>query len=113
MSCNCNQNRRCSGCFGSGRTQHIRVGQNVSTTMSNGPYCCRHACCCRCQCSQRPDPSPLPINYACLRRAERDFERRVARCMGMCGFNESNALDEEENTVDPYTAFAQKYDDNE
>ena len=100
MSCNCNQNRRCSGCFGSGRTQHIRVGQNVSTTMVNGPYCCRHACCCRCQCSQRPDPSPLPINYACP-------------AMGMCGFNESNVLDEEENTVDPYTAFAQKYDDNE
>lgn len=110
MSCNCNQNRRCNGCASFGCAQHIRVNQNTACSMGNGPCCCRHACCCRCcPCNHRP-AKPV-IDYACLRRAEREFERRVARCMGICGWNEENGLEEE--ITEEYTTFTKKMDETE
>ncbi len=112
MNCNCNQNRRCNSCSSFGRAQHIRVGQNAANMMGNGPCCCRHSCCCRCcQCNRCPNQPT--IDYACLRRATRDFERRVARCMGLCGFNENSIFDDEESVATPYSAFGQKYNENE
>ena len=68
---NCNRNNcRCAS-----RGQHIRINQCTSTSMSGGPCCCQQ------------------IDYGCLRRAERDFERRVARCLGVSPL----AADEEYN----------------
>ncbi len=105
MSCNCNQNRRCNRCASFGCAQHIHVNQNTSCNhMGNGPCCCRHACCCRC-CSYEPQPNKPVIDYACLRRAEREFERKVARCMGLCGFDEENGA---EDAADEYVTFGKK-----
>lgn len=78
---NCNRNN--CGC--ASRGQHIRINQCTSTSMSGGP-CCRRCCC-------NHDSSCQQIDYGCLRRAERDFERRVARCLGVSPF----AADEEYN----------------
>ena len=82
---NCNRNN--CGC--ASRGQHIRINQCTSTSMSGGPCCCQ--CCRRCCCNH--DSSCQQIDYGCLRRAERDFERRVARCLGVSPF----AADEEYN----------------
>ena len=113
MSCNCNQNRRWNGCNCGmfGRAQHIRVNQCASTVMGNGPCCCRHAYCCKC-CQCQPQPSQPTIDYACLRRAEKEFERKVANCMGLCGY-EDETCSEENDSSNPYVAFANKCNENE
>lgn len=97
MSCNCNRNRSAAGC-GCNRAQHIRVNQ-TSATMVNGPYCnragnryCQCRCCCqRCCCCGGEEERPR-VDYACLRRAMRNFENQVARCMGLCGLDESEIV---------------------
>ena len=88
---NCNRNN--CGC--ASRGQHIRINQCTSTSMSGGPCCCRPQQCC--QWSRRwccnHDSWCQQSDCGCLRRAERDFERRVARCLGVSPF----AADEEYN----------------
>ena len=88
---NCNRNN--CGC--ASRGQHIRINQCTTTSMSGGPCCCRPQQCCQCcrRCCCNHDSSCQQIDYGCLRRAERDFERRVARCLGVSPF----AADEEYN----------------
>lgn len=89
---NCNRNN--CGC--ASRGQHIRINQCTHTSMSQGPCCCRPQQCCQCCrrcCCHSEMPCQPSIDYGCLRRAERDFERRVARCLGVSPF----AADEEYN----------------
>lgn len=54
----------------------------------------------------------MTIDYACLRRAEREFERQVARCMGLCGFDEENAANFEGEENNPFAEAAQNYGEN-
>ena len=111
MNCNCNRNRNCNCCGTWGRAQHIRVNQCASSCMNNGPFCYLNACCCRCRCCTR-EPERVTIDYACLRRAEREFERQVARCMGLCGFDEENAANFEGEENNPFAEAAQNYGEN-
>ena len=56
------------------------------------------------------DAVSASIDYGCLRRAERDFERRVARCLGISPF----AADEDNvSESSRYGRYRSAYEDAE